>query len=202
MGEVKMVARRTAMLMVLATAGCAGTFRTYYDHQAEAQGWRITAVDVTVPRTLSVSEEEILLPGADIVWREDPAGDRYAQVAAIVKDGVTRGAAGLKGSRPVRLEVTVKRFHALTFVAEAQAPGGVHNIQFDIIARDARSGEVLVGPEHIEASLRAMTGAAMARARLAGQSQKSQITAHIATTIASWLGVAPDARQTFVSLGG
>lgn len=46
-----------------------------------------------------------------------------------------------------------------------------------------------------------MTGAAMARARLAGQSQKSQITDHVARTIASWLGVIPDTRQTFSSVG-
>ena len=63
------------------------------------------------------------------------------------------------------------------------------------------TGEVLAGPEHVEASFPAMTGAAMARARRAGQSQKSQITDHVARTIASWLGVIPDTRQTFSSVG-
>lgn len=195
------VSRRTAVLMVLALAGCSGTFRTYYDTPAPAKDWRISAVEVTVPRTLVVSEEEVFVPKADIVWREDPAGDRYDRVATILKDAITRGAAGLKGARPVRLEVTVTRFHAMTFTAETRAPAGVHDIEFDITARDARTGEVLAGPEHIEASFPALTGPAMARARLAGQTQKSQITAHVAQTIASWLGVIPDARQTFAAIG-
>lgn len=195
------VSRRSALLMVLAVAGCSGSFRTYYDTPAPAKDWRVTAIDVTVPRTLSVSEEEILLPRADIVWREDPAGDRYDQVAAIMKAAISRGARGLKGARPVRLEVTMTRFHAMTLVAETRAPAGVHDVEFDITARDARTGEVLAGPEHVEASLPALTGPAMARARLQGQTQKSQISAHVARTIASWLGVIPDARQTFVSIG-
>jgi hypothetical protein len=156
---------------------------------------------VAVPRTLSVSEEEVFLPRADIVWREDPAGDRYDQVAAIMKAAITRGAAGLKGSRAVRLEVTMTRFHAMTLIAETRAPAGVHDVEFDITARDARTGAVLAGPDHVEASLPALTGPAMARARLAGQSQKSQISAHVARTIASWLGVTPDTRQTFTSIG-
>lgn len=195
------VSRRTALLMVLALAGCGGTFRTYYDTPAPAEGWRVSAIAVTVPRTLSVSEAEVFVPQADIVWREDPAGDRYAQVETILRDAVARGAAGLKGARPVRLEITVTRFHAMTFTAETRAPAGVHDVEFDITARDARSGEVLAGPQHIEASFPAMTGPAMARARLAGQTQKSQISAHVARTIASWLGTVPDARQTFSSVG-
>lgn len=193
--------RRTAVLMVLALAGCGGTFRTHYATPAPAEGWRVSAVEVTVPRTLSVSEAEVFVPRADIVWREDPAGDRYDQVAAILKAAIGRGAAGLKGSRAVRLEATVTRFHAMTFTAETRAPAGVHDVEFDIIARDARTGEVLAGPEHIEASFPAMTGPAMARARMAGQTQKSQISAHVARTIASWLGTVSDARQTFSSLG-
>ncbi|WP_413869700.1 DUF6778 family protein [Albidovulum sp.] len=195
------VSRRSAILMVLAVAGCGGAFRTYYDTPAPARDWRVSAVDVVVPRTLSVSEEEVFLPRADIVWREDPAGDRYDQVAAIMKTAVSRGAAGLKGSRPVRLQVTMTRFHAMTLLAETRAPAGVHDVEFDIIARDARTGEVLAGPEHVEASLPAMTGPEMARARLRGESQKSQITDHVARTIASWLGVIADARQTFTSIG-
>lgn len=201
MSKAGAVSRRSAVMMVLALAGCGGTFRTYYDTPAPSRDWRISAVDVIVPRTLVVSEEEIFLPRADIVWREDPPGDRYDQVAAILKAAIARGAKGLKGTRPVRLEATVTRFHAMTFTAETQAPAGVHDVEFDIVARDARTGEILAGPEHIEASFPALTGAAMARARLAGQTQKSQISDHVARTIASWLGLAADSRQTFASIG-
>lgn len=193
--------RRSALLAALALAGCSGSFRTYYEEQAPSEGWRVSAVEVTVPRTLSVSEAEVFVPKADIVWREDPAGDRYTQVAAIMKEAITQGAAGLKGTRPVQLDVTVTRFHAMTFVAETRAPAGVHDVEFDIVARDARTGEVLAGPEHVEASFPAMTGPAMARARLEGESQRSQIVEHVARTIAGWLGTGPDARATFSSVG-
>jgi hypothetical protein len=195
------VSRRSAVLMVLAAAGCAGTFRTYYDTPAPSKDWRIAAVEVTAPRTLSVSEAEVFVPRADIVWREDSAGDRYSQVEKLLTTAIERGAAGLKGARPVRLEAKVTRFHAMTFTAETRAPAGVHDVEFDITARDARTGEILAGPERIEASFPALTGPAMARARLAGQTQKTQITDHVAQTIASWLGAIPDSRQTFSAIG-
>ncbi len=73
---------------------------------------------VTVPKSLTVSEAKSLLPTADIVWREDPLGDRHVQVGKIVETAVLRGAQGLKGKRPVIIDVTVTRFHALTFEAE------------------------------------------------------------------------------------
>lgn len=194
--------RLAALIVVMALAACGGTFRTYYDAGADAADWRVTAVDVSVPPTLVVSEEEMFLPKADIVWREDPAGNRYRQVEAIMETAIRQGAAGLEGTRPVRLDVAVSRFHAMTFLAETRAPGGVHDIEFTITALDAASGEILAGPDFIEASFPAMTGAAMATARVRGETQKSQITRHVAQTIAGWLGTGPDARQTFSSIGG
>jgi len=77
----------------------------------------------------------------------------------------------------------------------------VHNIQFDIQVVDARSGQVLAGPVHIQADLPALSGAAMADARQNGVTQKSMITAHVAETIASWLGLIADNRGTFARLG-
>ena len=90
----------------------------------------------------------------------------------------------------------------MTFLAETRAPGGVHDIEFTITAVDAGTGEVLAGPDYIEASFPAMTGTAMATARVRGETQKSQITGHVARTIAGWLGAGPDARATFASIGG
>ncbi len=189
-------------VIVIGLSACSGTFRTYYDVPAPSAGWRISEVHVAVPGSLRVSEAESLLPNADIVWREDPPGDRYQQVAAIMENAIRHGSAGLQGARPVRLDVTMTRFHAMTFKAETRAPGGVHDVEFDIVARDAATGQVLAGPEHIEASFPAMTGAAMAAARARGETQKSQITNHVARTIAGWLGIGPDARKTFTSIGG
>lgn len=186
-------------------AGCSGTFRTFYPEAvpaAQSARWRLSSVNVTAPRTLAVSEAEVFVPQADIVWREDPAGNRYEQVETIMRDAITQGARGLQGSRPVIIDVTLTRFHAMTFVAETRAPGGVHNIDFNLQVRDARTRAVLFGPAPVEASFPAMTGEQMARARLAGQSQKSQITAHVAQTIRGLLGLGPDARQSFSGIGG
>jgi hypothetical protein len=114
---------------------------------------------------------------------------------------VARGAAGLQGSRDVRLDVTMARFHAMTFTAETRAPAGVHDVEFTITARDVNTGEILAGPEYIEASFPAMTGGEMAAARVHGETQKSQIIDHVAKTIAGWLGTGPDIRNAFSSVG-
>jgi hypothetical protein len=196
-----------AALSALALSGCVGvgTFRTYYDAPlapAVTRTWRVTAVNVVVPRTLAVSESHELVPDADIVWREDGPGSRYDQVAKVVHDAAMQGARGLRGSVPVRLDITLSRFHALTLEAESlNIDAGVHDVNFTIRAVDARSGRVLAGPVAIEASLPAKTGPRMIQARLRGESQKSQITAHLAATIAGWLGTGPDVRGTFTRLG-
>jgi hypothetical protein len=192
------------VLSLLALAGC-GSFRTFYEAPLQpevTQGWRLAGVAVDVPASLTVSEAATLLPDADIVWREDPPGDRRAQVAAVMERAVRQGAGGLRGSRPVRLELTVTRFHALTFEAETRLQrSGVHNIDFVIRAVDARSGEVLAGPDPIEASFPALSGNEMRAARARGETQRSQITAHVARVVAGWLGQGPDPRMTFNRAG-
>ena len=201
--------RRTILLGLTATllSACVGggTFKTEYDPvpAALAKSWRLAEVRVSVPKSLSVSEAKTLLPNADIVWREDPLGDRHPQVATIMKKAIAQGARGLKGSRAVRFDVTMSRFHALTFEAEAlNFPGvGVHNIDFTIRVLDARTGAVLAGPTVIDAAMPALTGAEMIKARVRGESQRSQISAHVAATIAGWLGIGPDQRDSFVRSG-
>lgn len=194
--------RILAIGLMFGLGACTGSFRTAYDAPTGAKSWRVAAVEVEVPDSLTVTEENTLLPKADIVWQEDSRGDRRAQVAALMTEAIRKGATGARGPRPVVLDVTMTRFHALTMAAEVRAPAGVHDIEFDLVVRDARTGEVLYGPSHIEASLPAMTGSQMAFARLNGATQKSQISAHVARTIAGFLGTGPDARVTFNSFGG
>ena len=190
-----------AMAVILGLSACAGSFRTDYDAPVASDNWVVSDIHVTVPTSLTVSEKETFVPVADIVWREDPPGDRYAQVAGVMEAAIAKGASDLNGSRPVRLDVTMARFHAMTFTAETRAPAGVHDIEFTITARDAETGEILAGPDYIEASFPAMTRGAMAAARAHGETQKSQIIDHVARTIAGWLGVGPDIRQRFSSVG-
>jgi len=198
---------RGPLLLVAAVllAACGGTYRTYYAAPVDAsvsRGWKLADVSVVVPETLVVSEEKSLVPRADIVWREDPPGDRRAQVAAIMREAVRRGAAGLPGSQPVRLQIQVTRFHALTFEAETRLEdAGVHNVDFIATVVDARSGAVLAGPEAIQAETSAFSGAQAKRRRAAGETQRSVITNHVAATVAGWLGIGPDNRREFSRLG-
>ncbi len=205
------VLRRTAVAVLtvalMGLAGCGGgAFRTTYDSPVPpevSRGWRLADVTVAVPEALKVSEARSLLPRADIVWREDPPGDRHPQVAAIMETAVRQGAAALRGGRPVRIALTMTRFHALTFEAETRlSNAGVHDVEFNAEITDARTGEVLKGPERIEASLPALAGGEMRAARARGETQKSQIIAHVALTIAGWLSVGPDNRTVFNRLGG
>jgi hypothetical protein len=191
---------------LLLTAGCGGGFGTAYDAPVPAgtaQGWRLEDVTVNVPETLTVSEAKAILPRADIVWREDEGTDRRAQVRAILGDAVRAGTADLTGSQGVTIALTVSRFHALTFEAETRLRNaGVHDIEFTATITDAATGAVLKGPDAIEASLPALAGVQMATARARGETQKSQITAHVARVIAGWLGTGPDPRGKFSRLGG
>lgn len=193
-----------ATLLLTACVGGGANFKTEYDPLGTdvTGGWRLAEVRVSVPDSLRVSEAETLLPDADIVWREDPLGDRHAQVATIMKNAITLGAQGLRGSRRVIIDVTVTRFHALTFRAEqSEADWGVHNIRFFARVLDASTGAVLLDTVDIRAELPALSGKAMREARAKGQTQKKMITAHVARTIAGWLGTGPDNRNDFSRQG-
>jgi len=193
-----------ASLLLTACVGGGGQFKTEYDPLSAdvTRNWRLADVRVSVPESLRISEEETLIPNADIVWREDPIGDRRAQVATIMKAAVAKGARGLRGARGVVIEVTVTRFHAMTWRAEqSEADWGVHNIRFDARVVDARTGEELLPMTHIDAEFPALSGAKMREARARGITQKSMITAHVANTIAGWLGIGPDNRSSFTRQG-
>lgn len=202
------LSRRAALLgvsaLILSACVGGGTFKTDYQRLSPevSRGWRLAEVQVDVPRSLTVSESKTLLPTADIVWREDPFGDRYAQVGKIMQTATLRGAQGLRGSRPVVISVTVTRFHALTYEAElSNSDWGVHNVDFVAQVTDARTGEVLVPATNIRAETPAWSGARMREARRKGITQKSMISNHVAATVAGWLATGPDNRGEFSRQG-
>jgi len=149
---------------------------------APSETYKVTAINVTVPETLRVSEANRYYPSGDIVWREDPIGNRYQQVADIMRAGLERGVARVGGERPVILDVTVARFHALTEKARYTI-GGVHAIQFDISLRDAESGSLIMPPRRIKADFDALGGAAAIAAESRGVTQKVRITNQLARVI-------------------
>ena len=87
----------------------------------------VSQINVRVPTSLKVSEANRYYPNGDIVWREDPMGNRHAQVAKIVHDAMTVGTQSFTGPVPVILDIELVRFHALSEKARYTV-GGVHNV--------------------------------------------------------------------------
>lgn len=202
---------RTLLLAGLAAllAGCGTSdFKVDYPQvPAElSRNWRVSDVRVRVPESLTVSEEDTLIPKADIVWHGDAAGDRKAQAADIVRQGVLAGTNGLRGSQRVTMDVTLHRFHALTPRAYRVSPtwAGVNNIIYDVTVRDG-SGAVILGPERIEADMPAVVAKgnppAEAQEVPGGQTRRSLI-AHVANVTRAWLGLGPEMRTKVSRVGG
>lgn len=142
----------------------------------------VNSVTVRVPRSLKVSERNSYLPRGDIVWREDPIGDRHAQVQKIVQDALVRGVSTLNGPVKVDLDIQVARFHALTEKAR-YTTGGVHAITFDIALKSPETGELLVPIRRVRADLDAFGGQQAINAEARGLTQKVRISDHLAEVI-------------------
>lgn len=197
------------LLAGLSVAACGRTFATSYDTAAPAvarSDWRVTDVRVVGPVGLTTSEQNSFMPRADIIWHGDQPGNRAEQVAAIVRQGVEQGFAGLKGKQDVVATVTLRRFHSMTPKAYFEAPAGtgVHSVAFDLTITDRKTGAILAGPERIEADMPATVAAAadgQSLEALPAAVWKKQISQHIAATIRSWTGAGPDIRSSFVRMG-
>lgn len=143
---------------------------------------RVEEISVSVPRSLRVSEANRYYPSGDIVWREDPIGDRHAQVQKIVADALGKGTEALDGPVPVKLNIVVVRFHALTEKARYTV-GGVHAIRFRMQVIDAETGDALSEPRVVEADLDAFGGQQAIAAEARGITQKVRISNHLAEVI-------------------
>ncbi|NHX27356.1 hypothetical protein HA397_25690, partial [Escherichia coli] len=105
----------------------------------------------------------------------------------------TKGAAGLRGGKRVKLVLVVSTFHALTEKTRYGVEGaGVHNIQFTAQVLDARTGEALSPADLIDADLIAYTGSEALASEARGETQRGRIIAHVSNVIAGWLGAGPD----------
>jgi len=143
----------------------------------------VREIRVLVPEALSVSEANLFYPVGDIVWREDPPGDRRAQVRTIFARAMKQGVAALpKGSIPVILDVQVTRFHALSEKARYTV-GGVHALQFYYVLRNPETGEAYGAPKFVKADFKALGGQAAIDAERTGITQKKRITEHLAQVI-------------------
>ena len=151
--------------------------------QAAPLSLDVQAIRVSVPKSLKVSERNRYYPGGDIVWREDPLGDRHAQVKAIFEAGLSKGVAHMDhGTVPVMLDVMVTRFHALSEKARYTI-GGVHAVQFKFVLRNPETGEAYGEPKFVKADFKAYGGQMAINAESKGLTQKVRITHQLSEVI-------------------
>ena len=193
------------MFLTFGLSGCiTKVWETSYKDvvsRSAAQSWKAVGLDVVVPQSLSVSDVDRLAPFADIVWHGDPEGDRRSQVKKMLETSLRQAANNLRGDFPVRLQIELEEFHALSDRARLYAPSGVHNISFKIRVYNAETGRLLVPSDRVRADLLAYTGAKALWAERNGQSQKVRITRHIESVIRGWLQQGPDLRESFMTFG-
>lgn len=152
--------------------------------------WGFAELVVNVPRTLTVSEAHALKPRADIVWREDPLGDRHQQVAALLRDALEPALGAMQGEVPVQIVIEVARFHALTERAR-YSTGGRHEIEFVYVVRHAETGALLSGPEAVDLTFRAEGGRRAIEEEAQGFTQRVRITERLVAWVRSTFPATP-----------
>lgn len=152
---------------------------------------RVDRVDVVIPDKMPVSANPgVRYPSQDtLVWWEDPPGDRKAQVRRLVAEAVQHSAERtLIGAKPVRIEIFIDQFHAMTPRARSTSLQlGVHEVQFDIVISDVETDEIIASENDINADLRAFSGTSALLAEQNGQTQAVRIKARIDQVISDWL---------------
>jgi hypothetical protein len=143
-------------------------------------GYDIVSYSVSVPKSLLVSEADVYLPIADIVWHGDPEGDRHAQVKALFMTGFESGTTGMTAGRAVTVDVQVEKFHALTPKTRATF-GGNFAMHFFLTVYDANTHAIIDGPRLVIADTPASGGVKALREEAAGITQTTVITGHLAS---------------------
>ncbi len=131
----------------------------------------IDKVNIDVPRSLRVSEANVFHPNADIVWRGEPLGDRYAQVGAIFNEAFSTATAMMHSGRHVTVDIQVTYFHCVTEKTRYTF-GGIHSMHFILTVRDAAIGAVIDGPRKVLAEVKAAGGARAIAEEEAGLTQR------------------------------
>ena len=174
-----------ALLAFLILSACANvqddTFGVVSSNKIDS-AIRIVRYDVIVPRELTVSEANLYWPMADIVWRDDPPGDRHQQIQKLVEDSMEWGLTAFNAGNQAIVTIEIQKFHALSQKARYTV-GGVHTMRFQMLVWDATSGEPIYGPVAINADLNALGGAAAIQADAEGRTQKARIRQHLAGTV-------------------
>ena len=144
--------------------------------------YSVTEIRINVPETLQVSEANLFFPVADIVWRGEAQGDRYAQVKAIFDEASQAGTANMTVGPKVIVEAEITRFHALTEKARYTI-GGVHSLHFLLTVRDAATGNIIEGPRLVYADVKGTGGSAAIEDERRGFTQRVVIVNRLTEVI-------------------
>ncbi|MEE4345848.1 MAG: DUF6778 family protein [Paracoccaceae bacterium] len=180
----------TALILALGLSACSSydlATRNVVSEDATREATSVAALPaikvvdtrIIVPRSLQVSESNSYYPMGDIVWRGDAFGDRYAQIEAILSEGMGLARDGHSGSLPAVVEIELKRFHSLTEKTRYSV-GGVHSIRFNLTLRDPKTGAALAPTREIRADLKEYGGDRAMQAEREGLTQKLRVTRHLA----------------------
>jgi len=151
---------------------------------AISRDYQVRNVEVIVPPSLTTNEQNSFKPRVDIVWREDPPGDRHAQVDTLVTDAIVAAVAVLEGARAVDLNLELTHFHALTQRTRYSAPfGATHDVGLILTVLDAETGEVLEPARPVGFEIEAHTGYEALADEAKGITQKSRISEALAEMI-------------------
>ncbi len=170
----------------LAVSGCVSTGNVSRDRAFDTtppavenivvQDWGVVAVNVEVPRTLTVSEANTIKPRADIVWREDPIGDRHTQVDELMTEALSPAFEPVTGSIPVIVNIEMTRFHAQTQRVRYSNLPSEQEIEFNMTIVHAETGVILSGPAHWDLTFPALGGNDAIQADATGLTQRLRIT--------------------------
>jgi hypothetical protein len=129
-----------------------------------------------------VSEANVFYPIADVVWRGEPRGDRYAQVERIFQEAAAEASGPMTHGRAVNVVIEVTRFHCLTEKTRYTV-GGTHALHFTLTVTDAATGQVIDGPRAVVADIKASGGAQAIAEDQMGQTQRVVVVARLAEVI-------------------
>ncbi len=185
--KTKIVKYIAGLALALSVTACASTQNASRNDliqtspqsiELTAPAYQVQQLSVTIPDELTVSEANMFLPIADIVWREDPMGNRKEQVQSILVNAIASGVSKVKNGRPVTMEVRLNKFHSLSEKARYTV-GGRHNINFDYLLRDAETGIPVADVQNVNTVFKAYGGSKAFAAMARGETQKVRITQHI-----------------------
>jgi hypothetical protein len=162
MGTMRGLARLAVLGVVLALAGCVTAENSLSQNDIAAM--KLTGVTVSYAPDASVQWEDgirayatskAIIDDQIATATDTPEGKEYVRnmLAPRIKSGIEQKMAGqLNGSRPVRLEVVVKRF-AIAGAVQRILIGGGRGMVADANLVDARTGALIIAYRDLMVSI-------------------------------------------------